>query len=249
MAIVDGWLDWAVRHPGPANKVYVTPNEQRGLVCHSAEGYNPSNFHELDRPDRAASWHCTNSLDGTFYQHYPFSASCWASGNYEANTRFVAVESEGVVGVDGPLNTLQVDNMLRLVHDLPFFPVRKSTLWEHNEVATMWAPNAGPTSCPSHRYDPFFAALEDDFMSLLTPDQQRKLLLRLFAGSEFPGDTDQQKLDRAIAEIDAGGTVQSLNDVSLSAIAVALDAHPGIDTSAAVQARVKTALENAAKDL
>lgn len=164
--ITNGIADWAVWRPGPPGKVFPAVNQMQGLVCHSAEGYNAGNFGELDKPERQASWHFTNSLDGTFYQHYPITASCWTSGNYEANTRYFAVESEGQASVDGPLNDAQVRNLMRLAADLVPVGVTLTrdpatrTLWEHNEVATRWSPNAGPTACPSHRYDPFFTALE-----------------------------------------------------------------------------------------
>lgn len=170
--ITDYYLDWAVRRPGPPDKKFNDTNKMLGLVCHSMEGYLAGSLAELDKPTRQASWHLSNALDGTMYQHYPFYISCWASGNFEANTRFIAIESEGVAGT--PLNDLQVRNMLRLAGELSawrFVPVRGSTLFEHREVATMWEPNAGPTSCPSHRYDGFFAELEEG----MTDEERQKL--------------------------------------------------------------------------
>jgi len=140
--------------------MYVTPNRRLGLVCHSVEGWLAGAFGELDKPERQASWHFTNALDGTLYQHYPLTASCWASGNAEANGRYIAVESEGTVG-SGPLNAAQVATMVRLATELGFTE-RGGNLWEHNEVATRWTPNAGPTACPSNRYDGVFAALAQE---------------------------------------------------------------------------------------
>lgn len=174
-------VDWATQRPGPAFKVFANQNAQSGLVCHSAEGWLAGAFGELDKTERQASWHFTGDLDGTLYQHYPLSASCWASGNFEANTKLVAVENIGVAGT--PLNAAQVATMLRLAADLEehwgFALVRQHTLWEHNEVALWETPNAGPTACPSHRYDPFFAALEEDM-----PDPRVDDILRALTGRD-----------------------------------------------------------------
>jgi hypothetical protein len=164
----DGWLDWAVKRPGPPNKVYAEKNEGLGLALHSVEGWLSGAFGELDNPNRQASWHFTNSISGVLYQHYPVAASCWASGSEQANTRYWAVESEGVKGT--PLNPRQVSVMMRLsaefeVYGAHGFPAQREeprTLWEHNELATKWSPNAGPTACPSDRYDTFYAELEKE---------------------------------------------------------------------------------------
>jgi len=51
--------------------------------------------------------------------------------------------------------------MVRLATELGFTE-RGGNLWEHNEVATRWTPNAGPTACPSNRYDGVFAALAQE---------------------------------------------------------------------------------------
>lgn len=155
--IENGWVDWAVKRPGPATKVYAQANAVSGIVCHSSEGWLAGAVGELDKPDRQASWHFTTGLDGSLYQHYPVTASCWASGNMEANTRYVAIESEGVAGT--PLNEAQVGTFLRLCDELGFH-TRGADVFEHNEVATRWSPNGGGTACPSHRYDPAFALLE-----------------------------------------------------------------------------------------
>lgn len=149
------------------------------------EGWLAGSFGELDNPNRSASWHFSNALDGTLYQHYALSVSCWASGNYEANTRYVAIESEGVAGT--PLNDAQRTTFVRLARELGF--TRRGTdLFEHNEVATLWSPNAGPTACPSHRYDAAFAALtEDEDM----PDPRVDKLIAALTGLK-----DQAAIDR-----------------------------------------------------
>lgn len=154
--IVQGWVDWAVRQDGPANKVYSDINHNLGIVCHSMEGWLSGSLAELMKPSRQASWHFSNSLSGVLYQHYPLTASCWASGSWNANISYVAIESEGVAGT--PLTQPQVDTALRLFKELGFTE-RGVNVFEHNEVATKWTPNAGPTACPSGRYDAVFAAL------------------------------------------------------------------------------------------
>lgn len=159
-----GWIDWAIKRPGPGSKVYAEKNQSLGLVLHSVEGWLAGAFGELDNPNRQASWMFTNALDGKFYQHYPVTASCWASGNKPANTTYWSVESEGIAGT--PLNDVQVLNMLLLCEEFETYTNKKATrsqpartLFEHREVAVAYFPNAGPTACPSGRYEPFYAAL------------------------------------------------------------------------------------------
>lgn len=89
--------------------------------------------------------------------------------------------------------------------------------------------------------------LEED-MAYLTDEEQKLLLLRLFAGSERTDMSDADRLALARTELAKGSTVQSVNDVALSAIAVALDAHPGVDSSAPeIQAKVAAAFEAASQ--
>ena len=131
----------------------------------------------------AASWPFSNMADGNFIQHYPIWSSCWTSGNRAANTSLIACESEGRAGT--PLNTVQVQNLLRAMKDvdeaigLP--PVREGankTLWEHKEVWNWSTPNAGPTSCPSDRYQPLYEALLKGDEGVMQ-EQIDKLNLRL----------------------------------------------------------------------
>lgn len=185
--VVAEWISWAVRRPGPAQKVYTQRNQQLGLVLHSMEGRLEGSFRELDKPEREASWTFSNALDGTLYQHYPTTASCWASGNFEANTRFLAMESEGVAGT--LLNEAQVATAQRLCEELGF-TTRRINLWEHNEVATQWAPNGGGTACPSGRYAPLYAVLEGDEMSA----EDKALLAKLVAA----GYGTEQRIDELI---------------------------------------------------
>lgn len=157
------WIDWAVRQPGPPEKVYPEQNARIGIVCHFSI-----------------------SLNGTLYQHYPTSASCWASGNKTANTRFIAVESEGIAGT--PLNEAQIATWVRLVNELGFSK-RGTDIFEHHEVATAWVPNGGGTACPSRRYDPAYLELESEMA-----DPRIDAILAALTG--FKGDEAMKVLDK-----------------------------------------------------
>jgi len=193
--IVNGWLDWAERKDGIADKIYSAPNSGRGLVCHSQEGYRnsiESRFFSTERdsagrytPYAAASTMFYNPLTGPLVQYYPVTASTWTSGNSFANTSLWATESEGLAGT--PLNANQVENMLRLAEEWEAYsggiasrdPAHR-TVWQHNEVWNWASPNAGPTACPSNRYEPFFAALTEE-----DPMEPYRLALHSIAGGSF----------------------------------------------------------------
>ena len=160
MITADGWVDWANIHRGPEAKIYSGTNAREGLVLHSMEGWLAGSFAELWKPSRSASWTFSLGLDGRLYQHYPVTASCWASGNNVANTRFNALELEGLYTM--PINDAQIATLLHLVNELGYSRVQ---LHEHREVWNMAIPNAGPTACPSERYAPFYAALEGGDMA------------------------------------------------------------------------------------
>jgi hypothetical protein len=48
-------------------------------------------------------------------------------------------------------------------------------VWQHNEVWNWATPNAGPTACPSGRYNRFFELLEEQGMN----NEERELLYAL----------------------------------------------------------------------
>lgn len=148
--------------PGPAYKlgyrgVPAYSNIMAGLVNHSLEGYEAGVVNQLYNPG-AGSWCATVMKDGRKWQHYELEAVCWANGNVWANKRFVAIEHEGRAGE--PLTEPQIRasvEIAQLVADIPTAyplarePLSARTLWEHNEVALLSSPNAGPTACPSSR--------------------------------------------------------------------------------------------------
>ena len=177
--IVDGWFSWADRSvPGAPNKIYLAPNAMKGIVCHSAEGWLPYLLADVADPGSNHSWTGSIALDGTLYQHYPVTASIWASGSRTANINYIAFEAEGVQ--PAKLTKPQEDTCLRMFSDFQVFTgiqlVRQVSLWEHNEVATMWSPNAGPTSCPSNRYDNVFARLGEIGVDDMTKEELEKIL-------------------------------------------------------------------------
>ena len=176
MVIVDGWSSLATRHNGLTDKKYSTSNAGLGICCHSIEGSIAGALSRFDStakdargrytPSAAASCMWLNPKVGRLIQCYPVTASTWTSGNFKANTELWAVESEGVAGE--LLNANQVANMLTLRDEWQAYKgqllTRESvarTLHEHREVWNWESPNAGPTACPSGRYQPFFAELED----------------------------------------------------------------------------------------
>jgi hypothetical protein len=171
----DGWLDWASRDPGPPAKTYSAWNTLEFYVAHSAVGFFPAwrsrLFSNERRPDgaftayAAASVHGWIDYDGRVVQHYPLTASCWASGSREANTRSVAFETEGGApgNVNEPLTIAQLTSHVRLLKDVAAWkgvgleywrrPVSewdvKATLYEHNECGRF---GSTPTACPSDRF-------------------------------------------------------------------------------------------------
>lgn len=202
MLSADGWFHFADRRwIGPVGKYYTEVNGQHGIVFHSAEGGLPALIGELMKPDRQASWCGSIDKDGTLYQHYATHRSCWTSGNKKANTSYYAFEAVGRRGE--PLTKAQEDTVLRIIEDGAaaggWKPERKVTIWEHNEVATIAKPNAGPTACPSNRYDAVWARLEGDAM---TPEEkeafgkllfEHTLLLEWCAGTAGEADDSQAK--------------------------------------------------------
>lgn len=228
--IVDGWVDWAQQVPGMRqDKRYPQPNIGAGIVWHSQEGGGLTsmvNIHQSDAPPSFMFW---LSLLGHLYQFSPVTASVWCSGSLQANTLYWPVEAEGTSVM--PLNDDQIGTALRLVGEWERHTgneaTRPGTMLEHREVATRWAPNAGPTACPSERYAPLWAAMED----AMTPEQLARLerLERLAGG--FGVDTlDGQRLTGvpALAYLDELGISTPLTfQAQNAALGEHVDNHPG----------------------
>ena len=144
------WYPAAVRHPGPASKVWPEPNQHVGVICHSVEGYIAAALNELDDGNQPLSWHFTIDKQGTVYQHYDLSASCWHAGSHAQNNLLIGIEHEGVKGE--PLTEMQAAASVALVRwiasecgwAMSRAPASR-TLWEHREVP------ASNTTCPNDR--------------------------------------------------------------------------------------------------
>lgn len=157
MITPDGFLDWAIRMPGPPDKTNGGVSPVTGFVAHSAEGYEPAIMGVLNDPSRRASWHFTNLYDGRLWQHYSIFAQCWASGAAMPNNNWPAMEHEGIAGE--ALTEAQVATTTRVIRDLsalkgwpPKRPVSSADisarLWEHREMVRF---GADATACPSGR--------------------------------------------------------------------------------------------------
>lgn len=229
----DGWFTFAERYPGPPDKVYSQPNTAQIYVPHSAVGYYPGWLSRLNSQERdaagrytpyaAASVHGFIMYDGKVIQHYPITASCWASGNKRANTTGIAFENEGGHDpVDEPLTAAQLASNIRIIQELSaakgWEPKRPPgalmqdptvTLLEHNECVELWG--GSPTACPSHRI-PWNAILEaigeededmftDDDRKVVQANRMHQAVTRLL-------DVNAHQLDAAAATIRAGGKLK-----------------------------------------
>jgi len=191
-------INWADRKPGPAEKKYSTPCTSGFYIPHSMVGRLPgwySRLFDMTRlsngrfsPNAAASVTGSILLDGRVIQHYPFEASCWASGNFKANTRGNAFENESQYTVDRagvnrpdeskPFTDKQVESNLHIIRDMsqrfgwtplrpnvpiidPSTPIPGVTLLEHNEVVRLFGGHA--TACPSDRTRTLWAMIPEIF--------------------------------------------------------------------------------------
>jgi hypothetical protein len=150
--IVDGWLDYAIRKPGPVNKVNGGLNQVKGIFLHSAEGYADGLWGQL--ANGPVSWHLSNLFDGTLYQHYPLTAQCWHAT--AANNAYIGMEHEGKVPNHPSLTEAQVATAKRVIADVSAWkgwqprrtPDLTQTLWEHREVTRLGGTGS---ACPSGR--------------------------------------------------------------------------------------------------
>jgi hypothetical protein len=155
----------AIQRPGPANKQNGGVNKWQGVVCHSMVGPYAAALGELDNPARRASWHYSVTKDGRVFAHYADEAQTWHAGS-AFNNSTIGIEHEGGLNPTGePLTIPQRDASVALVrwlsatHGFPL--VRRTGLWEHNEVSDE------PTACPSHRIPwEFYSKQEEDQMKV-----------------------------------------------------------------------------------
>jgi len=185
--IVNGWIDWAIKLPGPLSKVYSGTNQCRGIFLHSAEGYASTLLGLVQNGSH--SWHFSNMLDGKFYQHYPLSSRCWHAS--AANFDYIGVENEGVGSrelrpiPEPTLSEPQINNNVHLIKEISLYkgwaPTRpwgsldiSHTLWEHNEVTRL---GGSSTACPSGRIP--WQTIFERLTSMPSDDDQIKALLAL----------------------------------------------------------------------
>lgn len=158
------WCPFAVRYPGPANKVGAggqVASPKRGEVKHSAEGYWDGAHNVLWDVGVQSSWHFTVG-DDRIEQHYALDANCWHAndtdpdGLVRSNFALVGVEHLGVAGVDLSLTPSQTARTEELTMWMAQqfgrtaygrYPAQLGlwTLAEHNQVGN------DPTACPSGR--------------------------------------------------------------------------------------------------
>lgn len=180
MITADGWLSWAHRVPGPADKVYSQPNTGEVYLPHDAVGYLRGWYSRLFDTSRLPDGRYTPNAaasvtgiildeidpatgDALVIQHYDFFKSCWASGARSINCRGIAFENERRRSNFNalPLPPHMHRSNVRIIRELAAWkgwtPRRPTgpndmtaTLMEHRE-STRWG--AEPTACPSGRID------------------------------------------------------------------------------------------------
>lgn len=193
----DGWFDFAVRKPGPANRRYPWDNSLENLYLHSMEG-NLGSYDVMADPSRyPTAWSWTWAKDGRLIQYYPVWAGL-AHGGAKANPFGPGGELEGG-GPDNPgepMTDAQIVTVRRTIadleahtgHPLTRVPGSKKGLVEHGEV------NA--TACPSGRYARLYEALAAPTGGLSMEDKERLARLeRIVAayGIQVPDPADPAK--------------------------------------------------------
>ena len=234
MITADGWFDWMDREPGPADKVYSQPCKSELYIPHSAVGYYQGWKGRLFSTDRLPNGNYTPyaaaSVTGWFFQeagrrpvqHYPLTASCWASGTRELNTRGNAFENAGgpASNPSEPLTKWQEDCNLRAIKEIGEWKGRpvsywirpsqigdlKATLYEHRE--SVWFGGL-PTACPSGRAAPIWARLgelqeEDDMFT--DDDRKTQNLIKQALLDSGANDETNPEGDRRIIRISKATT-------------------------------------------
>jgi len=168
--IVGGWLDWAKRVDGIADKVYSVANSGEGIACHSVVGEEsefedgiPNRFFSTERdasgryvPSAAASVMFVLRKSGELIQMYPVTTSTWTSGGFEGNTRYWAIEAEGGQYPDygEKLTPEAAATFIRLVGEWEDHTGRSArpgdNILQHKQIAAKYGYDA--TACASDRY-------------------------------------------------------------------------------------------------
>ena len=198
----DGWLTWAERAPGPADKVYSQQNTAQGFIPHDMVGklagwysrlFDDSKYFDAERgvwrytPNAAASIQLSVLLNGKVIQHYPFTASCWGSGHRIPNTTKIAAEHETVYRDGAPDSTIpftaqQLTSDVRIIGELsqeygwqPRRPTRDRDLDATlYEHTEMVRFGARFTACPSGR-----VAWNEILRQLAAGEEEEEMALHL----------------------------------------------------------------------
>lgn len=150
----DGWFDWAIRDPGPEEKLWPDADVE-GVTFHSAVGSAATVISIVKGPaSNNRSVIGVIHYDGALTQFYSVRRSPWANGNKIANMKFKGFEFEGggfwpngTPNFSEPWTEKQKATGARILKEmladkgLPL--VVKQTCREHNEFF--------PTACPSGR--------------------------------------------------------------------------------------------------
>lgn len=137
------------RYPGPADKVYSTPNSGERVFLHDAVGYWGGWLSRLDSTARYDNGRYTPyaaaSVHGWLHyengrkpiQHYAVNKSCWASGGFKANTTGIAFENASWDLANTPdwyhplpQSDWQVECSARIIRDLSQFYNRPLSYWK-----------------------------------------------------------------------------------------------------------------------
>lgn len=204
-----GFFDWAERDLGPPARMQWGQGwtAMDCITHHSLEGsYTPitgyTPFRDANRFPTA--WHGTIKRDGVLWQHYPVFVRL-QHGN-SANTRGPGFESEGFAGE--PLTPEQVKTWLRIHADIAAFTGKSYTrvpgsqvgLVEHREMTVP----PGGTACPSGRYAPLWAALEDD----MNESDTRALIASIvYGGTAVLDDLEKRGVAPLAARVNSLETV------------------------------------------
>lgn len=188
---------------GPVSKTEAGLNEQRGIVIHSAEGYEAGMWARLADVSaplaERVSWHFSVMQDGRIFSHYPTSAIAWHCHN--ANDYTVGIECEGIARE--ALTAAQLYSLAFLVRTISRgigftpqrYPMASRTLYEHNEFFA--------TVCPSARI-PWITLLQtisamdtpqftDDQITVSLDQARFRLIAALSNGKLLARFSDDQK--------------------------------------------------------
>jgi hypothetical protein len=202
----DGFFDWAVRDPGPADRwanFGFARTPMTAITHHSLEGtftrVNGSGYNVMRDPSRfPTAWHGTvlrfsRMIDGvlydngTLFQHYPVFARL-QHGN-SANVLGPGFEAEeyGTAGNSLRLTPAQEDTYLHIHADMAAFtgrqylrvPGSRTGLVEHREMTTP----PGGTACPSNLYDGLWARIAEG--EDMTPEEVQSIVDKALAQQEM----------------------------------------------------------------